>query len=196
MTTLAVYWETWSGKDLSAVADSVDIIYLAFADPKSSYKSGQKTFEGTGLNFSESFSQVQSKIAGLVSKGKKIMLSVGGASYPYPAEFKPEASVALMRDLGCQGIDIDWEPAYGVSDAWQFGPIIGSLRATDSKMYLSAACWSVGAYGPKSGENYYGLNIPGIESNGSQLDWINIMVLLSLTRGIRCWTRVRRRRCS
>ena len=173
--SIAVYWETWSGKNLLDIDPAVSIVYLAFADPKTTYKSGSYKFDGTGLDFNESFDAIKSKITTLSARGTKVILSVGGASYKFPNPFDATASVALMKDLGCAGIDIDWEPDNGIQSAGDFGPLIGEFRRHDDKMYLSAACWSVGAFGPKQGNDFFGLNIPGMETNGGQLSWINIM---------------------
>ena len=175
--SIAVYWESWNTNDMSTVPATVGIVYLAFADPNTTYTSGQKTFTGTGLDFSSSFATIQTQISTLKAKGTKVILSVGGSDLFYPANFNAKSVVAFMTDLGCQGCDIDWEPADGVASSAQFGPIIAAYRAVNSTMYLTAACFSVGAFGPQSGQTFYGMNIPGIESNGNQLSWINIMVI-------------------
>ena len=173
--TIAVYWETWSVNDLSQVSGSVDIINLAFCDPATTYTSGQMTWANTGLNFTPSFATVKNSILALQKRGAKVMLSCGGATYPYDGKFNPKGVYALMKDLGCDGIDIDWEPADGVASANKWGPIISAFRSLDGVMQLSAAVWSVGAYGPIAGQTYYGVNIPGLESNGNMFNWLNIM---------------------
>lgn len=173
--SISVYWESWSSNDMTKIDPSVKIVNLAFSDPNSTYVAGQKNFNNTGMSFSQSFSAIQNQIAFLKQRGVVVMLSVGGATYPYPQNFNPASSLALMNDLGCLGIDIDWEPSDGIASANQFGMIIASIRKM-STCSISAACWSVGAYGAMQGQTYYGVNIPGLVSNGSMMSWINVMV--------------------
>ncbi len=60
---VGVYFETWASKwtadseemDLANIPAVVNVVYLAFAKPDNTYVSGQYTFNGTGLNFSQSF---------------------------------------------------------------------------------------------------------------------------------------------
>lgn len=183
---IGVYWQTWStswsdkseSMDLYSKLDSkVGVVYLAFAQcANNTYKSQSKTFAGTGLQFSQSWDVVTGAIKLLRDRGTIVMLSVGGASYPFTIDngnFK--SCCDLARDLGCDGIDIDWEPANPSQDSWQFGAIINAFKVC---MWpggeLSAAVWSSGADDPAVG-SYSGMNVQGLKSNGSQLDWINIM---------------------
>ncbi len=167
----------WSSQHLDLEQCDGDIIYLAFVNPACSYQKGQNSFSGTGLDFSSDFKVVKDAIAVLRSKGKKVMLSVGGATYQFQT-VHVENLIAFQQDLGCDGLDIDWEPTSYDSNAFsvllkQFG---------EKKVgYLSAAVFSVGAYGEEQWKNalpqgmYTGLNRKGLLEAGQYLDWINIM---------------------
>lgn len=178
---IGVYFQSWSSKwsssELDLASTEGDIIYLSFANPNCQYKSGQLNFTGTGLDFSSDFAVVKSAIATLKSKQKIVMLSVGGATYHFD-NLNIEGVVALAKDLGCDGIDIDWEPTSNTTGV--FTSIIQGFAQNKLK-YLSAAVFSVGAYGEGEWKNaqpqgmYTGLNRKGLIEAGHLLDWINVM---------------------
>jgi len=124
---------------------------------------------------------VQNAITLLQARGVKVMLSVGGATYKFPTTYTAKNASCLWDlalDLGCDGVDIDWEAAEGVSKGQQFVDIINMLqiyRPTTKKVYLSAACFSVGAYAPTPNNPNCGMNILGLQQAGKCLDWINVM---------------------
>jgi chitinase len=178
---IGIYFQSWSSKwsssDLDLASTDGDIIYLSFVKPSCQYRSGQHTFLGTGLDFSSDFKVVQSAIRVLKSKNKIVMLSVGGATYPFDS-LNVDGVVALAKDLECDGIDIDWEPTTKASG--EFANIIN--RFAEKKLrYLSAAVFSIGAFGVNEWTNaqpqgmYTGLNRQGLIEAGHRLDWINIM---------------------
>lgn len=118
----SVYFDSWASVWTSNAAamdlallltkePSVNIVNLAFANPTGTYTKGSFTFANTGLQFSQDFSVVQAAIKTLTSNHCKVVLSVGGADYPYRST-APYANyldmVHLADDLGCTGIDIDW----------------------------------------------------------------------------------------
>lgn len=183
-----VYFQTWSSNwsgdsgslDLAHV-EGYDIVNLAFAKPDCSYQKGQLTFQNTGLDFSSTFQVISGGIKALKDKGVTVMLSVGGATYPFD-NYDAQACVDLAGDLGVNGIDLDWEPQDGAGSADKYGKIIDDFKAVcGSHFKLSSAVFSVGAYGYGDFKNaspqgqYNGMNYPGIVSNGDQLDWINLM---------------------
>jgi hypothetical protein len=61
--------------------------------------------------------------------------------------------------------------------AAQFGPIIAAFRSCMTVgTFLSAACWSTGAYAPNpSADPWSGLNVQGLTTHGGQLNVVNIM---------------------
>ena len=132
---LGAYFETWASKwvssggmsDLAAITD-FNVVYLAFVIPSTTYLAGQMTFANTGLQFSWDFAEVAKAIKVLQSRNVQVLLAVGGASYPFDGNFNPKSIAALAKDLGCNGVDIDWEPSGGASRATEFGPIISKLR--------------------------------------------------------------------
>ena len=156
-----------------------NIIYLSFVSPTCTYKNGQNTWEGTGLSFSSDFSVIKDAISILRAKDVVVMLSVGGSTYPFPDNYNADGIAALVLDLNCNGIDIDWENNQNKA---LFGGYIAETRRVLGEDYsISTAAFSVGAYGEGNfanetpGSDNTGMNLQGIKSNGQDLDWINIM---------------------
>lgn len=177
------YFQTWSSRwasdptklDLANIDYRVKIVYLSFVDPKTTYSLGQKTWATTGLEFSMDFMVVKKAIDILTGRGVQVMLSVGGATKKFPQPYTLGHSIslyALCIDLGCSGLDVDWEDTY--KNREDFGNIIKTLAMNRGSRKLSAACWSTGAY-PNDGSDYQGMNIIGLQKSGVLLDWINIM---------------------
>jgi chitinase len=182
---LGAYFESWSAPWSSSTNNTLsnvkhaNIVYLSFALPNCTYKRGQMSFQGTGLSFSSDFQVIKDSIAVLQARGVVVMLSVGGATYPFDANYNADGAANLVKDLNCNGIDIDWE---NHDQKAQFGKYISETRRALGDNYaVSAATFSVGAYGEGIYANsqppsaYTGMSIAGLKSNGHQLDWINIM---------------------
>jgi hypothetical protein len=172
---IGCYFESWAckdAKDLVNIDPRIDTIFLSFASPQCTYKKDQKTFQGTGLNFLCSFDGLKAAVSKHVLQGHLVMLSVGGAGTHFNT-YNVQSIIALALDLGCTGIDIDWEPVEGVKVSSKFGKIISDFRVFPGK--LSAAVFSTGAYGKQEGDTFKGLNIEGLVSDGAKLDFINLM---------------------
>jgi chitinase len=183
---IGVYFQAWSSGwsssgaslDLARIELPINIVYLSFVRPETTYTSGRNSLSGTGLDFSSDFNVVRDAIKILRNKGIIVMLSVGGATYPFTT-YNASNVAQLTKDLGCNGIDIDWENHETKSE---FGSYIQKTRDALGPDYpVSTAAFSVGAYGEGAFANappasdYTGMNIAGLKSNGNQLDWINIM---------------------
>lgn len=185
MERICVYFESWAAPwtndpekfNLSQIQKPISIVNLSFARPACAYVAGQKTWQGTGLDFSQDFWVVCSAIQILKKKGIKVMLSVGGGSYWSDPNvvFKPENCVALMKDLGCDGIDLDWE--VGEKYDYQLTDAIKNLKPfMPQGTFLTFAGTSTGAFGKTgNGDNYQGMNIHAMVNQGGNVDWINIM---------------------
>jgi chitinase len=184
---VGVYYQSWSepwssnpaNLTLAKMESKITMVYISFAQAGCTYKAGQKTWAGTGLQFSMDFAVVAGAIKILTDRKVTVMISVGGASYPYPNTFtalEAESLWALVKDLGASGIDIDWEPANGSKDSPIFSQIISIYdSAKPAGLELSAACWSTGAFPVTSVSVYQGMNIQGLKEQGHKLSWINIM---------------------
>ena len=153
---IGVYFESWAQPwsnlaattALAKIEKPIDLIFLSFVRPNCQYKKGQNSFAGTGLDFSCEFSVIKTAIQILKNKGIKVMLAVGGATYPFDV-YQAQACADLMMDLGCDGLDIDWEPSAGVADAAKLGPIIAATRQVCPGKLVSLAGFSTGCY-PKT----------------------------------------------
>ncbi|KAL6777662.1 hypothetical protein ACKKBG_A15155 [Auxenochlorella protothecoides x Auxenochlorella symbiontica] len=69
------YWESFP--------PYINVVYLAFFKPDSTYTPESMSLEGTGLNFEgTSAGEFGARVQALRSTGTKVMISVGGASTP------------------------------------------------------------------------------------------------------------------
>jgi hypothetical protein len=176
------YYTSWSspwvGKsenmDLAKLKDvypGMDCINISFAQPDMTYTKG--SFNGTGLQFSQDFDVVVGAIKLLKVKGVTVMLSIGGGAYwSGTKSCNVEAWVRLANDMGCDGIDIDWEN--DAAHDYELTNAIKLLNATGYEGKVSFAGFSTGAYG-KDGSTYKGMNIDAMINCGWCVDWINIM---------------------
>lgn len=164
-------WDEWKGR-LKDLNKAYNTVYLSFADPKGKWNGGD--WSGTGMQFHSSVDVVKEDIRELQGRGVTVMLSVGGASFPFQDGFDGTEMVKLANDLGCDGIDIDWE------GGGNWVNIIHTFKMSQQKangkcMKLSAAVWSTGCMQPVQGDQYRGMNIAGLVTHGSYFDWLNIM---------------------
>jgi len=195
------YYESWRDPYTSSASSSrianlppyVTQVLLSFFRPGSTYAGGV-TFEGTGLTFSSPPEVVKESIALLKSKnpGTRVLLSVGGATYSEWSNLNAAAAATFVSEFGLDGIDIDFEPQgadcqsnNGVVSCATDQLYIDSVRqlrfALPSDKMLTAAVWSIGAYGegsyvdatPQGG--YTGVSINMLKTVGFQLDSLNIM---------------------
>lgn len=171
-------WEsTWAGEGAQYELSKIDasVINIAFVQPNTTYTKGQKTFAGTGLDFNVDFGTVVDAIALQRPKNHKFMLSIGGASYQASwVNFNAAGIIALAQDLGCYGIDIDWEGT--ISDQQQLLSILKILKISNlGGLKLSMACWSTGAYPKTDTDEYSGIDILPLQMYGTLFSWISIM---------------------
>lgn len=177
---LGVYYESWGEYRLSDIQPPINIVFLSFTKPDCTYTKGSNTFANTGLDFEVLFGQVKNSINLLKSRGIIVMLSIGGAGYKNWDGCNYDAIANLSNDLGVDGLDIDWEPE-STSSAGKLAGIIESMKKIIPNGLISMAGYSTGAYINKyadskpSGSSYKGVNAPGIQSHGNQLDFITIM---------------------
>ena len=168
------YFETWMARatwesatySLAKIPAYIGIIPIAFAKPDSVYTAGSYNYTGAGLGINATKDVTLGAIKLAQAKGQKLLLSVGGATYPNFGAINVPALMNLVKDLGIDGIDLDYEAdTAGCSNLntnslscptdSQMINIINHLRSgldqlqasTGKKMYLTAAVWSIGAYG-------------------------------------------------
>jgi len=186
---VATYLESWavpfsvsSNNDISNLDANIDTVYLAFASPDNTYKKGDFTFSNTGLNFSLDFKVVVESIRLLKKRKVTVLLAVGGGSYwSEPKPFNHLGCMDLMEDLGCDGIDIDWE--VGITDNRAPVNVIKSLYTPmRGEKIISFTCFSTGAFEASLNDKYRGMNIKAITECKEIIDHINIMVSLILEK--------------
>lgn len=173
---LSCYFESWDEylTPMSAIEGEYTHVNIAFANPNGTFDGA--SFRNTGLSFSSSFDGVKAQIYHLTSRGVKVFLSVGGATFPFPDNFNGGHMVNLALALGCSGIDIDWEPVDGIKSDGKWGEIIRNLYALiNGRMQLSAAVWATGAMEPNQNSMYQGVNKRGLLEEGVKLNFLNLM---------------------
>lgn len=164
-----VYHDSWRerpalhGHDmlLASLPSYVNLVALSFVRPDLRY-AHDLDLSATGLSYTAPGPVVRDAIARLKARNPKVrvLLSVGGAAPEERWRRLDEAALAsLVRDLGADGVDIDFEPADPAcrraaavatacaSDAaWR--DLVRRIRRVLPRPYIvSVAAWSVGAYG-------------------------------------------------
>lgn len=187
---LAAYHDSWNEWPATSAAQTtlarlpahVNLVLLAFARPDLTYPGGL-ALGGTGLEYRMPGRVLRDAVAALKARnpGTVVLVSVGGATYRGWGALNAGAIAALVRDLGADGLDIDYEPANPhctlvggrtscATDA-HWAAIIGAIRAALPRPGLvTASVWSVGAYGegafaaalPRS--RYTGFALPMLRS--------------------------------
>lgn len=162
------YHETWSenaagsapATRLAGLPAYVNVVVLAFARPDVGYRGGLD-LTGTGLQVPFSGAVLRDAAARLRERnpGTRVLLSVGGATYHNWRDFDPQGVARLVRDLGLDGVDLDYEPEQPgcrrmpdrsqrcASDhTWR--DLVSRMRAALPRPALLAVPgWSVAAYG-------------------------------------------------
>ncbi len=148
-----------SATTLARLPRAVTHVGLAFVKPDLAYAGGLD-LSGTGLQYPFPGTVLRDAIAALKARnpGTRVLLAVGGAAYGGWNKLDTGALARLVADLGADGIDIDYEPTQPAclsragtircaSDT-TFLDLARRLReALPRPHFLSAAGWSVGAYG-------------------------------------------------
>jgi hypothetical protein len=136
------YHPSWNdhGTPLGSIAGQYSHVMLSFARPDlvwSGLESG--TWHGTGLEFSAPPDKVKKEIALLRATGAKVILSVGGATYGSWSALAAEAGhdnqpiknalTQIVRDLGLDGLDVDYERhAADAAAVEEYTRVIQALR--------------------------------------------------------------------
>ncbi len=165
---IVAYLDSWNETPVGTASDTalarlpgyISVVDLAFARPDLTYDGGLDLAQ-TGLEYRYSGRILRDAIALLKARhpATKVLLSVGGAVYTNWSALDPDEIARLVRDLGADGVDIDYEPSVPGCVNWNGQHIhcwtepnmeasIGRLRGVLPRpAILTASVWSVGAYG-------------------------------------------------
>jgi len=164
------YFETWAASyatnaldySLSRVPSYVSTINLAFAKPDATYTAGSLNLSGTGIEVAINGFTLRDSIALAHTKGQKVLLSVGGATYSNFGQINIPALANIVKDFNLDGIDLDYEAntsgctnlntaSLSCSTDSNLIALVSNLRSAldgiKPGLTLSAAVWSIGAYG-------------------------------------------------
>jgi chitinase len=196
------YYQSWSdgwkanGADttLAKLPGYVNVVCLSFMSPNTQYVAGSGSLGGTGLSFPYDGPTLRDAVKTLHQRnpGTRVLISVGGATYPNWASFNPQAVAAFVNDFGLDGVDLDYEPANAActsnggsvscpSDN-EYVNVVDAMRAAMPRpKWVSIAGWSVGAYGEGAWASappasaYAGLSLAVLKRAGAALDLVNVM---------------------
>ena len=142
------------------------MVALSFVRPDAVYP-GRLDLKGTGLQYGFSGAVLKDAIALLKQRQPetRVLLAVGGANYANWGALDLDAIVRLVRDLGADGVDLDYEPEVPgcsvkppgrvrcLSDAaWQ--DLVARFRSAFPRpLLLTVPGWSIGAYGEGAFQN-------------------------------------------
>lgn len=154
---LTGYYPSWFPEhpiQLKDIPSAYTHVLVAFSKPDFVWDG--KSWAGTGLQFEASPADIKSQIAALKSRGVKVILAVGGATYlnwaPLAAEAKQpgkhtKALARFIKDMGLDGLDVDYETE-GVAKKQieeYRGAIVALSNAAGPDRILALAAWSTGA---------------------------------------------------
>lgn len=190
---------------LARVPGTYTHISLSFAQPNFSWTAGQNVWTGSGLNFNASPRDIKRAIDVLHSRGIKVMLAVGGATYNEWVGLAAEGASgsgpkisalrAIQADLGLDGLEIDYEIAGSASLKTEYANVIKAMKIAAGSNKLALAAWSTGAdctgesanvgvaacngrtsfWGGSAGRERLVFEGNNPLVNPSQIDYINIM---------------------
>ncbi|MFG1420777.1 glycoside hydrolase family 18 protein [Roseixanthobacter liquoris] len=161
------YHASWYEVQTSVAADTslarlpgyLTHVALSFAKPDLVY-AGDLDLKGTGLLYPFSGAVLKQAVALLKARqpGIKVLISVGGWGYFAWDKLDAPALARLVRDLGADGVDVDYEtpdPACvprgeGMEcngDDLSIAVVEQVRKALPRPFVVSVAGWSVGAYG-------------------------------------------------
>ncbi|WP_157844932.1 glycosyl hydrolase family 18 protein [Methylocucumis oryzae] len=152
-TPFVGYYPSWlnnPAKSLNQVSRTFSHVFLAFAFPDvGTFNAKTRSFNGTGLGFTQPVAEIRNAIANLQRDGIKVVLSVGGAQAALDAQGHGNGwqnlisqaqyrkrLLLLANALGVDGIDMDYEAGV-VNDAAtiaQYSKVLTTLRSIAKHM--------------------------------------------------------------
>jgi len=151
---------TGAATTLAQLPGYIDTVLLGFAKPDVTYN-GDLDLSGSGLQYPFPGRVLKDAIGVLKTRnpGTRVLISIGGSGYHDRWGRLDEVAVArLVRDLGADGVDIDYEPASPgcrkerermrcETDGVWTDLVTRFRRVLPRPSLLTIPGWSVGAYG-------------------------------------------------
>ena len=191
------YFQSWSERWDSLLPQTptcANVVLLSFMKPEAIYHAGSFDVQETGLQFPYDGKRLKEIIQSFRQSHPqtKLLVAVGGATYTNWDKVNVADIAALVRDYQLDGVDIDYEPAgncskggdqhiHCQSDQLFIQLVTDFRRAFPRPLLLTAAGWSIGAYGEDQWQNAKpqaertGMMLAVLRTVGDQLDMINIM---------------------
>ncbi len=200
---VVVYHESWDEREVTKPAATtlavmpayMNVVVLSFVKPDLIY-TGHLDISETGLQYKFSGEILKQSIALLKQRHPqtKVLLSVGSDAYLNWDALDVDAVANLVKDLGVDGVDIDYEPKDPVCGLGGDGEvacmtdstwtrIVRHLREVLPRPYiLTVTGWNVGAFGegawaksrPKS--DYTGIMLSLFRSpEAKMIDLVSVM---------------------
>ncbi len=200
---IVVYHESWDERQVTKAAATtlavmpayMNVVALAFVKPDLIY-AGHLDISETGLQYKFSGALLKQAIALLKQRHPqtKVILSVGSDAYLNWEALDADAVANLVKDLGADGVDIDYEPKDPVCGLGGDGEvacmtdstwtrIVRRLRSVLPRPYIiTVTGWNVGAFGegkwakskPKS--DYTGIMLSLFRSpEAKEIDLVSVM---------------------
>ena len=178
----ATYWDgTWQDVALSEIPDIYNVVYICFGIPND-----DGSFAGVTEDGSKIVNPAKSDIAMLQSRGKKVILSLGGAAArveidtPAKSDLFAQGLISFVEEYGYDGIDLDIEHGVTVNNnvSIYLAQSMKTVTAHFGKGFILTMAPEVayvqGGYDTYSEGAIFGAYLPMIETLREELTYIHV----------------------
>jgi len=168
-------------------------VKMAFAQPNFAWAGlAANTWSGTGLNFNANPTDIKEVIRVMHQLKKKVILTLGGATYPNWSQLPLEAGqngptksalTQFLIDMGVDGLDVDYELQSASMDDKAIGDYARTIQAMREAVsaagpdkLLTLAAWSTGAdYTATTGAGPNGISFWGDQAGRERLTFAKVV---------------------